>query len=61
MRPPRLCEADLQSEVRSEAARLESLYSDERLETLIRAKGLESSLTQSASPSAASTTEPDKP
>ncbi len=59
--PPRPCGEDLQAEVRAEAARLESLYSDERLEALIRAKGLESSPAQSASPSAASTTEPDEP
>ena len=38
---PRPCGDDLQAEANAEAARLESLYSDERLEQMIRAKGLD--------------------
>jgi hypothetical protein len=39
---PRPCGDDLQAEAGAEAARLESKYSDEDLERLIRAKGLDS-------------------
>jgi len=39
---PRACGDDLQAEVAAEAARLEARYTDEDLERLIRAKGLES-------------------
>jgi Virulence factor len=38
---PRPCGDDLQAEAAAEAARLEARYSDEDLERLIRAKGLE--------------------
>lgn len=38
---PRPCGADLQAEAAAEAARLEARYSDDDLERLIRAKGLE--------------------
>lgn len=51
--PPRPCGEDIQAEAAAEAARLESLYSDERLETLIRAKGLDPA-SQAASPAASS-------
>ncbi len=37
---PRACGDDLQAEAAAEAARIEAQYSDEALETLIRAKGL---------------------
>ena len=37
---PRTCGEDLQAEAAAEAARLESRFSDEDLEKLIRAKGL---------------------
>ena len=37
---PRPCGEDLQAEAAAEAARLESRFSDEDLERLIRAKGL---------------------
>ena len=37
---PRPCSDDIQAEAAAEAARLEALFSDERLEQLIRAKGL---------------------
>ena len=37
---PRPCGEDLQAEAAAEAARLESRFSDEDLEKLIRAKGL---------------------
>ena len=40
---PRPCGEDLQAEVAAEAARLEARYSDEDLERLIRAKGLDTS------------------
>ena len=38
---PRPCGDDLQSEAAGEAARLEGLFSDEDLEQLIRAKGVD--------------------
>jgi hypothetical protein len=37
---PRPCGDDLEAEARAEAARLESQFTDEDLERLIRAKGL---------------------
>ena len=37
---PRPCGEDLQAEAAAEAARLESAYTDDALETLIRSKGL---------------------
>ena len=39
--PPRPCGDDLGAEAAAEAARIEARYSDEALETLVRAKGLE--------------------
>ena len=39
--PPRACGDDLRAEAAAEAARLEAHYSDEALERLIRAKGLD--------------------
>lgn len=41
--PPRACGEDLQAEAAAEAARLEALYSDERLEQLVRSKGVDPS------------------
>lgn len=38
---PRRCGDDIQAEVAAEAARLEACYTDEDLERLIRAKGLD--------------------
>jgi hypothetical protein len=38
---PRPCGEDIQAEVAAEAARLEAHYTDEDLERLIRAKGLD--------------------
>ncbi len=35
------CEGDIESAVKAEAARLEEMYSDERLKNLIRAKGVD--------------------
>lgn len=35
------CDGDIETAVKSEAARLEQLYSDERLQHLIRAKGVD--------------------
>jgi hypothetical protein len=40
---PRPCGADLQAEVAAEAAKIEAHYTDDALERLIRAKGLETS------------------
>lgn len=40
--PPRPCGEDIEAEVAAEAARLEAAFSDERLEALIRSKGLDS-------------------
>ena len=41
--PPRPCADDLQGEAAAEATRLEAAYSDERLEQLVRSKGVDSS------------------
>jgi Virulence factor len=49
---PQPCGDDLQAEAGAEAARLEAKYSDEDLERLIRAKGLEASGSAPASESA---------
>ena len=49
---PQPCGDDLQAEAGAEAARLEAKYSDEDLERLIRAKGLDSTpASDSAAPS----------
>jgi hypothetical protein len=40
-RTPRACGEDLQAEAAAEAARLETLYTDEDLERVIRAKGVD--------------------
>ncbi len=47
---PRACGDDLQAEAQAEAARIESLYSDERLEQMVRAKGLDPSSPPVAEP-----------
>jgi hypothetical protein len=39
--PPRACGEDLQAEARREAAAIEARYTDEDLEQLIRAKGVD--------------------
>ena len=39
--PPRPCGDDLQAEAAAEAARIEARFSDEALEALVRAKGVE--------------------
>jgi hypothetical protein len=39
--PPRPCGEDLQAEAQREADRIEALYTDDDLERLIRAKGLD--------------------
>jgi hypothetical protein len=43
--PPRLCGDDLKAAAEAEAAALESRYSDEQLERLIRAHGIDDRLT----------------
>jgi Virulence factor len=48
---PRQCGENIQAEVAAEAAKLEARYTDEDLERLIRAKGLDTSSTQSQEPS----------
>jgi Virulence factor len=52
---PRPCGEDLQREAAEEAARLEAKFSDEDLERLIRAKGVDASL----APAAASVPPPE--
>jgi hypothetical protein len=47
-RTPRACGEDLASEVAAEAARLESRYTDEDLERVIRAKGIDERLASAA-------------
>ena len=44
--PPRPCGDDLQAEASAEAARIEARYSDDDLEALIRAKGIDASKPQ---------------
>lgn len=39
--PPRSCGEDIAAEVAAEAARLEALYTDERLERLVKSSGLD--------------------
>jgi Virulence factor len=46
--PPRPCGDDLQGEAAAEAAAIEARYSDEDLETLIRAKGIDARKPQPA-------------
>ncbi len=41
--PPRSCGEDLPAEAAAEAARIEAAYSDERLEQLVRSKGVDAS------------------
>jgi hypothetical protein len=43
--PPRACSDDLEAEAAREAAMLEARYSDEDLERIIRAKGIDVNLT----------------
>lgn len=47
--PPRPCGDDLQAEAAAEAAAIEARFSDEDLETLIRAKGIDVTRAQAAS------------
>jgi Virulence factor len=49
-RTPRDCGNDLNAEASAEAARLEALYSDEDLERVIRAKGLDERIATSSEP-----------
>jgi hypothetical protein len=39
--PPRQCSDDLAAEVAAEAARIEAEYTDERLERLVKSKGID--------------------
>ena len=39
--PPRPCSDDVASEVAAEAARIEAAYTDERLERLVKSKGID--------------------
>jgi Virulence factor len=45
-RTPRECGADLEAEAAAEAARLEARYTDEDLERVIRAKGIDERITR---------------
>jgi hypothetical protein len=47
-RTPRACGEDLQAEASAEAARLEARYTDEDLERVIRAKGVDERIVRSA-------------
>jgi hypothetical protein len=57
-RTPRACGDDLQAEAAAEAARLEARYTDEALERVIRAKGVDERL---ARPDEPASTEPEAP
>jgi hypothetical protein len=48
--PPRLCADELKAVAEAEAAVLESRYSDEDLERMIRAKGIDERLTGEGTP-----------
>ena len=48
--PPRPCGEDLQAEAAREAAAIEARYSDEDLEKLVRAKGIDANAPQPPSP-----------
>ena len=48
--PPRPCGDDLQAEAAAEAARIEARFSDEALEALVRAKGLDTGPASPAEP-----------
>jgi hypothetical protein len=50
---PRPCGEDLNAEAAAEAAKLEARYTDEDLERLIRAKGLDASTGESTEPAGA--------
>ena len=47
---PRTCGDDLKAEAAAEAARLEARYTDEELERLIRAKGVDANRSPEAAP-----------
>jgi len=53
--PPRPCSDDIAAEVAAEAARIEARYTDERLESLVRSKGVD----PDAAPDAAASTPED--
>jgi hypothetical protein len=57
-RTPRACGEDLQAEAAGEAARLEARYTDEDLERVIRAKGVDERL---ARPEESAATDPEVP
>jgi hypothetical protein len=57
-RTPRACGDDLQAEAAAEAARLEARYTDEDLERVVRAKGIDETL---ARPDKSPATEPEVP
>jgi hypothetical protein len=57
-RTPRPCSDDLQAEAAAEAARLEARYTDEDLERVIRAKGIDATLPR---PDESGATEPEVP
>jgi hypothetical protein len=57
-RTPRACSDDLQAEAAAEAARLEARYTDEDLERVIRAKGVDERL---ARPDESAATESEVP
>ncbi|MGB6487073.1 MAG: virulence factor [Steroidobacteraceae bacterium] len=52
--PPRPCGEDIAAEVAAEAARIEAQYTDERLERLVKSKGVD----PDAAPDGAASTEP---
>ena len=49
--PPRPCGEDIAAEVAAEAARIEAQYTDERLERLVKSKGLDPDTPASHAPS----------
>jgi hypothetical protein len=57
---PRPCGDDLQAEAAAEAARLEATFSDEDLERLIRAKGVDANLAAPASAAPAGAAPPSE-
>jgi len=53
--PPRPCSDDVAAEVAAEAARIEAAYTDERLERLVKSKGIDPDAPADGAPAADAT------
>jgi hypothetical protein len=59
--PPRPCGDDLHAEAAAAAAEIEARYTDEDLERIIRAKGIDERLAAGTSATSTTSTSPDPP